>query len=488
MAFPTWLYTLKNRLEHHQSQRTGRRRASRRSATGRLASEQLEVRLVLSATFGGALSIGTAVGESGASDVATDQSGNSYMTGSFSGTVDFDPNAVHVGDTDILTALGTGNTYIAKYAPDNSLLWVQRIGGASDAIKVDASGNVYVVGNFRGSQEFGSTILSTAGDFDGFVAKLDAGGTVQWAKSWGTTEWEWGQGVGVDSAGNVYALSTQAFGRLDVLKFSPTGTAVWSQSIAAQPNSWIADLAVNASGNVFVAGSFRGTVDFDPGPKAKNVSTNGNDAGFVLKLDTNGKFGWVSPFLGGGVGATSGSSHAESVALDNSDNVVVGGSYRYSVDFDPRGGTTILPIIGGGFITKLNSSGGLVWARALESASWTSMGGLAVDAAGSIYATGIFSGGTIDLNPGAASDTRTSAGGYDIFVVKLTAAGNSSWAYTFGGTGDESGRGIAVDTAGTVHIAGWYQNTIDFDPDPLATYYLTTGALRNGFLLRLRQV
>jgi hypothetical protein len=83
----------------------------------------------------------------------------------------------------------------------------------------------------------------------------------------------------------------------------------------------------------------------------------------------------------------------------------------------------------------------------------------------------------------------TSAGEADIYVVKLTSAGNFSWAESFGGTGYDQGRGIAVDSTGKVHIAGAFEDSVDFDPDPISTYVLTTpGEYRNAFLLRLGQV
>jgi len=73
--------------------------------------------------------------------------------------------------------------------------------------------------------------------------------------------------------------------------------------------------------------------------------------------------------------------------------------------------------------------------------------------------------------------------------VKLTAAGNYSWGETFGGTGSDYGYGIAVDPTGAVHLAGSYEGTVDFDPNPLATYNLTTpGTFANAFRLRLLQV
>jgi hypothetical protein len=250
-----------------------------------------------------------------------------------------------------------------------------------------------------------------------------------------------------------------------------------------------------------VGGSFSGTVDFDPGPKTKYVSSGvgccgvPNEAGFVLKLNSNGTFGWVSPFVGQVQGGTKGYAVTHSVALDNAGNVFAGGFYAGGpVDFNPGSGITTLPGTGG-FITKLNSSGGLVWARGLEAASGSlSARGLAVDAAGAVYATGYFTG-TADFDPGAATYVRTAVPGgtnidlQDIFVVKLTSAGNFAWAETFGSDTHDSGFGIAVDSGGDVHVAGRYSGTVDFDPDPLEEYTLTaSGTLRSGFKLRLRQV
>src|SRR5262249_5859359 len=150
--------------------------------------------------------IGNDAGSTNAWDVATDAAGNSYVTGWFSGTVDFDQAAAHAGNNDILTARGgTRDAFVAKYAPDDTLKWVTRMGGDSDAdvghaIDVDNSGNVYVTGQFLGTADFGSTTLTSAGDTDGFVAKLNGGGTVQWAKRWGTTVGNDALGVGVDGS------------------------------------------------------------------------------------------------------------------------------------------------------------------------------------------------------------------------------------------------------------------------------------------------
>ncbi|MFO0815210.1 MAG: SBBP repeat-containing protein [Gemmatales bacterium] len=466
--------------------------------------EALEDRTVPTVTLGTALGIGNESGPSVVVDVAADLAGNSYTTGYFSGTVDFDPAHTFPEDADIQTARGVSDIFIAKYASDSSLIWVKRMGGDAPLINggngdvgrsivIDGSGNIYLAGRFSGSADFDSITLTSTGDgdADGFLAKLDSSGTVLWANRYGNALYNSGDAVGVDAAGNVYASvssnnapNNNALTGSDILKYSSTGSTLWDKWINTRLSSNF-QMAVSTTGNVFVCGAFSGTVDFDPGAGTKYANAGTLYSGFALKLNTNGNFGWVSPFVGLTVGSSNGYSMANSIALDGSGNVIVGGTYRGPVDFNPGSGTTMLPTVGGGFITKLNSGGGLGWAKALESASNCYVNGLTVDVAGNIYASGSFNG-TVDFDPGTSISSKSSAGSYDIFVLKLTSSGNYSWDETFGGIGNDNSSGIAVDAAGTIHLAGSYQGTVNFDPTDL--YFLTNpGPYNNIFLVRLRQ-
>jgi len=484
----------------------------------RLGLQQLEAREVPTVGLLSAFGVGSAADRSIARDIAVDAAGNSYLTGLFGGTVDFDPTGTHPGDTDILTAAGGTDAFVAKYAPDNSLVWAKRMGGSTSeatdsgqSIDVDGAGNVYVTGQFRGTADFGSTTLTAAGSggHDGFVTKFDAGGSFVWANRWGLADnstsikGERGSAVDTDAAGNVYVLGTRtsdngaAFHGYDILKYNSDGTPAWAKFIGSSEAPVGGDLATDAGGSVFVTGTFNGLVDFDPNSGTKLVSSGlGVYSGFVLKLTSAGNFGWISPFVGqsqtvGGV-TTYGSSSSNRLVLDGSGNVIVGGFYNGKVDFDPGRGTTSLPTGGGMFITKLNSAGGFVWARALEDRSaqrtFSFIQGLAVDSAGSVYATGSLAG-SVDFDPGSGTRNLTSAGGTDAFVVKLTSTGNFGWAESFGGAGDEVGWGIAVHPSGTVHLAGSYASlAVDFDPDLTGTFNLTNpGTYRNIFLVKLRQ-
>lgn len=157
-----------------------------------------------------------------------------------------------------------------------------------------------------------------------------------------------------------------------------------------------------------------------------------------------------------------------------------------SASFDPGSGTYTLPYSGSGnygFIEKLNSAGSLVWVRQVGTGSVRS---LALDVAGNVYVQGLFSVQG-DFNPGTGTTLLTSQGGTDVFVAKFTDAGTFVWAVSFGGTGNDLSEGIAVDTAGNVHVAGGFYGTVDFDPNPVSTNLITSAGSNDLFLLKLTQ-
>jgi hypothetical protein len=492
--------------------RTRARKPATRPHALRPRLESLEDRVVLSAAFGSVLGVGNDTASIAPWDNAVDSAGNTYVTGILYGTMDFDPAVVRPDGSDILTSRGSSDAFVAKYAPDNSLVWARRMGSdyvhssnpndpyeEGKGIAVDGSGNVYVTGNFVGQADFGPFTLTGLGSTDVFVTKLDPNGNVLWAKGWGGATREHGTGIAVDGSGNVVSAgftatltSTGAWtaNGFEVHKYSPTGAVVWSKRIddyGGEADS----VATDTAGNVYLCGQFSGTVDFNPDPHKTNyasgspvVSGGGGVNGYVLELTAAGAFGWVSPFVaktsevaGSGVGCND-------LALDAAGDVVIGGTYRGQDDFNPS--PTIdyrLPNIStnDGYVAKLSSRGSLMWATPLGGASVQS---LAVDTSGSVYAVGTFSQ---VFTPGFGFPAVTSNGREDVFVTKLTASGAVNWAVTFGGTGDDLGTAIAVDATGTVYVAGTYRNTVDFDPDPLGTYYLTNPTYADMFLLKLKQ-
>jgi hypothetical protein len=161
----------------------------------------------------------------------------------------------------------------------------------------------------------------------------------------------------------------------------------------------------------------------------------------------DGDFVWAKAM--GGTGPDWG----DGMAVDSAGNVYTTGFFEGTVDFDPGAGVFNLTSAGGYdiFVSKLDSTGNFVWAKCMGGTNGDYGTGIAVDSAGNVYTTGDFTG-TADFDPGAVVFNLTSAGGYDIFVSKLDSTGNALWAKRMGGTGDDYGTGIAVDSAGNVHM------------------------------------
>jgi hypothetical protein len=122
-------------------------------------------------------------------------------------------------------------------------------------------------------------------------------------------------------------------------------------------------------------------------------------------------------------------------------------------------GDTTLTSAGGSkdiFIIKLDSSGSPVWARDFGGINVDIGLGIAVDASGSSYTTGPFQGSMT-----VGDTTLTSAGGsQDIFIIKLDSSGSPVWARDFGGINVDIGRGIAVDASGSSYTTGYFEGSM----------------------------
>jgi hypothetical protein len=194
-----------------------------------------------------------------------------------------------------------------------NFLWAKAIGGSSNdrgyAIAVDSAGNVHTAGWFSDQADFdpglGTFNLTAAGGMDGFTSKLDSAGNFVWAKRMGGPSDDHAYGIAVDSAGNLYTT-----------------------------------------------GGFYGTVDFDPGPSAFNLTAAGGDDIFITKLDSAGSFVWAKR-IGGQY-----TDFAFGIGADRVGNVYTTGAFYDTVDFDPGPGTfNLFRQFGGScdiFVSKLS--------------------------------------------------------------------------------------------------------------------------------------
>jgi hypothetical protein len=319
----------------------------------------------------------------------------------------------------------------------------------------------------------------------------------EWASAFGGTGDNFGQGVRSDAAGNVYsagyffndidldpgtgtAISTST-GQQDmyVSKLDPSGTYLWGHSFGDLLRDRCNAINIDAAGNVYLTGYFEGTLDFDPG-SGNEIRTSMTDRDiFVLKLDTDGNFVWVSQFEGTMDG------EGVSLEVDENENVYVTGLFQGTYDFDPTAGTHYLTALGNrdAFVLKLNSNGGLNWV-AQQSGADNGYGiSIDLDNNGNIGVAGFFAG-TIDFIPGPGTFALTSNGSFDLFALKLDNNGNFMWVRAFGDAGQERGEGIVIDNNNDFYITGRFQNTVNFDPG-VTDSTLISGGVFDAYVLKL---
>lgn len=435
--------------------------------------------------------------------IAVDASGNVYTAGLFYDTADFDPGP----DTFNLSPVDIADIFITKFDASGNLVWAKQMGGTQAdlayALAVDASGNIYTTGVFYGTADFdpgpGTFNLSNTGVENAFISKLDTDGNFIWAKRIGGTLAADGYSIAVDASGNVYTtgffvgtvdfdpgigifnLSSAGIEDIFISKLDSTGNFVWAKRMGGTDGDVGHSIAVDASGNVYTTGDFWGTVDFNPGSGTFNLSSAGNDDIFISKLNASGNFVWAKRM--GGTGFDVG----QSIAVDASGNAYTTGFFRGTVDFDPGAGTFNLSSAGSDdvFISKLDASGNLVWARRMGGTSFDAGNAIKVDASGNVYTTGYFRG-TVDFDPGAGVVNLSSAGTDDVFVSKLDASGNFVWAKKMGGSSTDVGYSIAVDANGNVYTSGGFRGTADFDPE-VGTFNLTSAGIEDIFVHKISQ-
>ncbi|MBK7856556.1 MAG: SBBP repeat-containing protein [Bacteroidetes bacterium] len=436
-----------------------------------------------------------------ANDVVIDAAGNVYVVGEFYNTVDFDPGVGVVN----LTSAGNADVFIIKYTSAGNLVWARKMGGAEGdggyAIALDGSNNVYIQGTFRSTADFdpGATAfnLTSAGLADVFVCKLTNAGIFTWAKRFGGTANEYSTDIEIDNAGSVITtgrfggtvdfdpgvgVANLAGGPVDafISKLSSAGNYVWVKHITCTSSVFIESMTEDAAGNLYFTGSFHETADFDPGATTANLTVTACSStnAFVLKLNATGIFQWVKRF--GGTNST----WAYGIKVGNTGTIYTTGFFEGTADFDPGTGTVNLVSAGNRdvFLSRLNSSGNFLSATRIGSTGEDGGGVITVDPAGNIYISGRYSA-TTDFNPGAGTANRTATGVYDCFILKLSSTLTFTWVCTFGGTGGDDGRGIALDAANNVVITGLFTGTSDFDPGS-GTVNLTAQSI-DGFILKL---
>ncbi len=262
-------------------------------------------------------------------------------------------------------------------------VWTQQLGTSAEdfsySVTLDADGNAYVGGNTTGS--LGG---SNQGHYDAFLSKYDSSGSMVWTQQLGSDKADYGYSVAVDPVGNVYIGGRTSGSTITGCAIAPTG-----------------------------------------GPPPTT------DDAYLAKYDSSGALQWTRQ-----LGMSSSDEYANSVAVDASGNVFIGGVTNGSLDGTNQGGDDA-------FVAKYDSSGSLQWTRQWGTSATDYAESLAVDSSGNV----IFGGATNALLGGLNQ-------GYDALMAKYDSSGSLLWTEQLGTFDSDYGHSVDVDSAGNVLLCG----------------------------------
>lgn len=300
--------------------------------------------------------------------------------------------------------------------------WGNAQAAAAPSLALDDHHNVFIAGTFMGTIDFDpgpgmSVFTSSFSGFgsDSYICKYDSNGQFQWVKTWTAS-------IGIHKADRI----------------------IWDKE-----------------GFLYVTGYFTGTCDFDPGPDVYNLTGTGSkDELYVMKLTSDGQLIWAISTQG------QGNKYVNAIAVDKNENIVLGGIFTGTADFDPGPGidevvsTSFLADL---FFVKYDRDGKLVWVKASIGTTQGSVNGVSTDEQGNIYFGGSFDDRR-DFDPGVDSVILQATGIWDAYVLKLNANGEYQWIHHLGNLGDNWIHAVLVNAENEVYIGGYFSDTLDFDP------------------------
>jgi hypothetical protein len=339
---------------------------------------------------------------------------------------------------------------LSEQAFSQSLAWAKRAGGANfdqgESIAVDSAGNSYVTGWFTGSATFGP---------------------------------------GEANETTLTSDGSDVF----VAKYNSSGALLWVRQASGPPETRGEAISVDGVGNSYVTGVFRFGITFHDGTMLPGFASGNADL-FVAKYDGSGNLVWArqaGPDLIPGVADFG--KHGRGISVDSAGNSYVTGHFGTEL-----GEASF-------FVAKYDASGVLLWAKEARNdgvnPSFATGSSISVDSAGNSYATGRF-GGSVTFGSGEVNQTiLTNAGFYDLFVAKYSSSGALLWVRRAGEAGAAvEGEGIAVDSTGNSHVTGNYDGSAIFGlGDPNETTLTDQGSIgifvakyaSNGALLWAKQ-
>jgi hypothetical protein len=389
--------------------------------------------------------------------IAVDTSGNTYTVGYYrSASITFGSFTLTspgtAGHMYIVKSNSVGTVLWAKAATGNDQ-------NEADAVAVDPFGNVLVTGTYQNTMTVdGFTLNSSGGAGDMFLAKYNSNGNVIWIKSSGGTNTEFPKSITSDASGNIfvagefssspmiigtYALNNAGLFDMFVTKFDPLGNPLWASRAGTAMEEGATTITADALGNTYVGGYFENsTIVF--GTDTLRNSASPNEGMFLVKYNATGTIQWAKSPVGG--------CHIQSASASGGD-IYITGSFFDSVTFET---TTILSAGNYDiFIAKYDSDGNLIWVKKEGGSNVDVSYSIASDAMSNIYITGFFTEPSVTFG----GKIITNAGGHDIFLVKYDTNGDPLWSISAGGNLDDAANSVACN-ATDVFIAGEFNSPV----------------------------
>lgn len=379
-----------------------------------------------------ALGIGTGLA------IAIDHDGFVDVTGTFTGSSDFDPGPTIT----TLTSNGAEDIFICQLSNNGVFQWAEGFGGPEkelvSSIAIDTSNSIYTSGYFRNTLDVDPGIpvqmMTSVGETDAFVQKLSKLGIHIWTRQFGDTLFDNGASVNVSN-----------------------------------------------SGSIILTGNFQGIVDFDPGSGVHTLINDDSLDVFVCSLNGGGIFNWAKSF--GGVDDVI----ASDVALDQQGNILITGNFENTADFNPEileyahltslGGPDI-------FLNKLDANGNFVWVNRMGGPGLNdNVEAVILDDEGNIYLTGNFSM-VCDVDPGASIYNLVSPSSVDMFLVQLDATAHLLSAHQLGGPSNDKAMDVAVGEDERAYVTGNFTDSADFSPGRESIIFTSHGG-QDAFIVRL---
>jgi hypothetical protein len=358
---------------------------------------------------------------------------------------------------------------VAAFAQAPDITWSKQFKSTGkdygNGITVAPSGDIYVAGEFNSTLDLGNNVTVTSrGNFDFFLARLDATGKTLWAKSGGGNLTDRAYSVVIDHSGDIIAggsiynvatfddFTLTAIGNLDfiIAKYDSLGNIKWIKQGKGAAQDIARCVGIDSSGNIITAGYYGSysadTINYE----GLSLRSNGSRDAFILKTDNDGVPVWavtmgsVSPLSGKG-------DEIRDIDIDRAGNVYVTGICNDSAAF---GSTNLynnnsVDI----FIAKYTSNGELAWFKTAGGIKGDAGYGIKLDGKGNLYTCGY-----IDSAGAFLGENVITAGGYDTYLAKLDTSGNLIWLEMAGGTANDYA--VDIEYSGeVVYLAGYYENT-----------------------------